>query len=96
MTVPTWQDLRDAGHVLLDRSEHGLAIYPTAYGNVVIAVRGEGGALHHVPIQLSEFDAVATALAESEARAAVAQKVLHEQESAFAAHHLIQRAKGAA
>lgn len=95
MTAPTWQELRAAGRVLIDQPDRGLAIYPTTYGNVVFATRGEGGSLHLVPIQLSEMDAVANALAESEARALEAQEVLQQQESVIAAHHLILRAKGA-
>lgn len=95
MNHPNWQELRDAGRVLFDQPDRGLAIYPTTYGNVVIATRGEGGALHHVPILLSEMDAVANALAESEARAAAAKSVIQEQESAVAAYHLIERVKGA-
>lgn len=95
MTPPTWEQLRDAGRVVIDQPDRGLAIYPTNHGKVVFAVRGEVGALVQVPVQLAEMDAVANALAESEARASVAQEMLHEQESMFEAFHLIQRAKGA-
>lgn len=95
MTPPTWDQLRDAGRVLIDEPDRGLAVYPTTHGKVVIAVRGEGGVLIQVPVQLAEMDAVANALAESEARASVAREMLHEQESMFEAFHLIQRAKGA-
>lgn len=94
--LPTWQELRDAGRALIDQPDRCLAIYPTTHGNVVICVMGEDGALHLVPIQLSEIGDVANALAESEARAIAAQEVLQEQESAIVAHHLIQRAKGPA
>ena len=94
MTDPTWEELRDAGRVLIDQPDRGLAIYPTTRGNVVIGVMGKDGTLHFVPILLSEMDAVANALAESEARAAAAQTVIQEQESAVAAYHLIQRVKG--
>jgi len=92
--APTWQELCDAGRVLIDQPEQGLAIYPTTCGTVVIAVRGDSDALQFAVIQLSEMSDVANALAESEARAAAAQEMLHEHESAIAAHHLIQRIKG--
>lgn len=94
MTAPTWQELRDAGRVLIDQPERGLAIYPTTHGNVVFAIRAEDGAVYVVPVQLADIGAVASALAESEARATVAREVLIEQESTFEAYHLIQRAKG--
>lgn len=94
--LPTWQELRDAGRVLIDQPERGLAMYPTTYGNVVICVMGDDGALHLVPIQLSEIDAVADALIESKARAIAAQDVLQKQQSAIVTHQLIQRAKGPA
>ena len=96
MIAPTWDQLRDAGRVVIDEPGRGLAIYPTTHGNVVIALRGEGGALLQVAAQLAEMDDVANALAESEARATAAKEMLHEQESMFEAYHLIQRAKGAA
>ncbi|CAN7704447.1 hypothetical protein LJR066_005721 [Acidovorax sp. LjRoot66] len=96
MTAPTWQELRDAGRVLIDQPERGLAIYPTTRGNVVFAIRAGDGSLHLVPLQLAEIDAVANALAESEARAAAAMSVLQEQETAIAAYELIQRVKGGA
>lgn len=93
---PTWQELRDAGRVLIDEPDRGLAIYPTTHGKVVFCVMDAEGALHLVPVQLSEIDDVATALVESEARAIAAQEVLQQQQSAIDAHHLIQRAKGPA
>lgn len=93
---PTWQELRDAGRVLIDEPDRGLAIYPTTHGKVVVCVMGGDRALHLVPVQLSEIDDVATALVESEARAIAAQEVLQQQQSAMDAHHLIQRAKGPA
>lgn len=93
---PTWQELRDAGRVFIDQPDRGLAIYPSTIGNVVLGVRTGDGSVHLLPIQLSEFDAVATALAESEARAIATQEVLQEQESAITAHNLILRAKGTA
>ena len=96
MTSPTWDQLRDAGRVVIDGPDRGLAIYPTTHGKVVIAVKGEGGALLHVQVQLGEMDAVANALAESEARAAAVQQMIQEQESEIAAYHLIQRAMGTA
>lgn len=96
MTPPTWDQLRNAGRVVIDQPDRGLAIYPTTHGKVVFAVRGEGGALVQVPVQLAEMDAVANALAESEARASVAQEMLQEQQSEIAAYHLIQRAMGGA
>lgn len=92
---PTWQELRQAGRVLIDQPDCGLAIYPGSHGKVVICVMGDDGALHLVPIHLSEMDVVAKAIAESEARAIAAQEVFREQESAIAAHHLIQRLKEA-
>ncbi len=95
MTGPTWEELRDAGRTLIDQPDRCLAIYPSTRGNVVICVMGEDGTLHFVPILLSEMDAVANALAESEARAAAAKSVIQEQESAIAAYHLIERVKGA-
>lgn len=94
--APTWQELRNAGRVLIDQPDRGLAIYPTTHGNVVICVMGDDGALHLVSIQLSEIGDVANALAESEARAIAAQEVLQKQESEIVAYHLIQRAKGPA
>lgn len=90
---PTWQELRDAGRVLIDQPDRGLAIYPTTYGNVVICVMGDDGSLHLVPIQLSEIGEVAYVLADSEARAIEAQEALQERESEIAAFHLIQRVK---
>ena len=96
MSSPAWQDLRNAGRVVIDEPDRGLAIYPTTHGNVVIAVRAEGGALLHVQVRLNEMDDVANALAESEARAAVVQQTLHEQQAEVAACQLIQRARGTA
>ena len=96
MSSLTWQDLRDAGRVVIDEPDRGLAIYPTTHGNVVIAVRAEDGALLHVQVRLNEMDDVANSLAESEARAVVVQQTLHEQQAEIAAYHLIQRAMGAA
>ena len=96
MTTPTWQELRDAASVQIDQPDRCLAIYPTAHGHIVVCVMGSDGVLHRVQVRLSEIDDVANALVESEARAIAAQEVLHEQESAITAHHLIQRAKGPA
>lgn len=96
MTTPTWQELRDAGRAVIDQPDRCLAIYGTTDGSVVICVMGNDGALHRVPVQLSEIDDVANALIESEARAIAAQEVLQRQKSAIVAHHLIQRAKGPA
>lgn len=93
---PTWQELRDAGRVQIDQPDRGLAIYPSVMGNVILGVRTGDGAVCFLPIQLSEFDAVATALAESEARASVAKELLHQQESMVEAYQLIQRVKGSA
>ncbi|CAN7368468.1 hypothetical protein [Acidovorax sp. LjRoot117] len=95
MTSPTWQELRDAGRVLIDQPDRGLAIYPTTLGKIVIVVRAVGGDVHVVPVQLPEVDAVAHAIAECESRATAAQEILHEKASAIEAYHLIQRAMGA-
>ncbi|MBV7428069.1 MULTISPECIES: hypothetical protein [unclassified Acidovorax] len=94
MNSPTWQELCDAGRVLIDQPDRGLAIYPTTHGNVVVGVRSGDGALHLLAIQLSEMDAVANALAESEVRADEAKSLLQWQESAVAAYHAIERVRG--
>ena len=93
---PTWQQLLDGGVVVFDEPEYGLAIYPTTIGMVYIAIRTTTGDLHRVGFGVGNVGGVANFLAAAEARAIAAQKVLHEQESAIAAHHLIQRAKGPA
>ena len=93
---PTWQQLLDGGVVVVDEPEYGLAIYPTTIGMVYIAIRTTTGDLHRVGFGVGNVGGVANFLAAAEARAIAAQKVLHEQESAIAAHQLIQRAKGPA
>ncbi len=93
---PTWQQLLDGGVVVFDEPEYGLAIYPTTIGMVYIAIRTTTGDLHRVGFGVGNVGGVANFLAAAEARAIAAQKVLHEQESAIAAHQLIQRAKGPA
>ena len=97
MTAPsTWQQLLDGGVVVFDEPEYGLAIYPTTIGMVYIAIRTTTGDLHRVGVSAGNVGGVANFLAAAEARAIAAREVLHEQESAIAAHHLIQRAKGPA
>ena len=93
---PTWQQLRDAGVVVFDEPEYGLAIYPTTIGTVYVAIKTKTGDVHRVGFSAGDVGGVANFLAAAEARAIAAQEVLHEQESAIAAHQLIQRAKGPA
>ena len=93
---PTWQQLLDGGVVVFDEPEYGLAIYPTTIGMVYIAIRTTTGDLHRVGVSAGNVGGVANFLAAAEARAIAAQEVLREQETAIAAHRLIQRAKGSA
>lgn len=93
---PTWQQLRDAGVVVFDEPEYGLAIYPTTIGTVYVAIKTKNGDVHRVGFNAGDVGGVANFLAAAEARAIAAQEVLHEQKSAIAAHQLIQRAKGPA
>ena len=93
---PTWQELRGAGVVVFDEPEHGLAIYPTNTGMVYVAIRTKTGDLHRVGFSAGNVGGVANFLAAAEVRAIAAQEVLREQETAIAAHRLIQRAKGSA
>ena len=96
MTAPTWQELRDAGVVVFDEPEHGLAIYPTTIGMVYVAIKTKTGDVHRVRFSAGDVGGVANFLAAAEARAIAAQEVLLQQQSVVVAHHLIQRAKGAA
>lgn len=96
MTAPTWQELLDAGVVVFDEPEHGLAIYPTTIGMVYIAVKTKTGDVHRVGFGAGDAGGVASFLAAAEARAIAAQEVLQQQQSAIAAHQLIERAKGPA
>jgi hypothetical protein len=96
MIAPTWEQLRDAGRVVIDQPDRGLAIFPTTHGVIVVGVKSQDGTVQLASIQLCEMDAVANALAECEARAAAALEMMQEQQSEIAAYHLIQRAMGAA
>lgn len=92
MNIPTWEELRSRGYMLVDLPQRRLAIYPNVYGVVVIASQLGESPMLLTALYANEVQAAQEALATAHAQAVT---VLQEIDAAKATRVVLQRAKRA-
>lgn len=90
MSTPSWKDLKADGRVIVDAPSRKLAVYPNADGHVIL-LSVDSGVTSLAEVCPGEFLRLAEELCRSMAEARQAAARL---DSEYAAHMLIERAKG--